>query len=860
MSSNFEIADSKVEKNFLTELLDVAISETPTTGHVLTWNGSFWIPAIESGTGTVTSITAGTGIVATPDPITTTGTIAVDTGVVVIDGGNSLSASMTIGTNDTNALNLETDGNTAMTIDTSGNVSLPLGDITLAAGNSLILTETGGANTITMTAPSSISSDLNFILPADAGTNEYFLQTNGSGTLSWAEAGLFTEEGDSFTVNIYGGTNAGSSITTGIHGFYAGYDAGNSVTDEFDNVFIGFNSGKLLTGVSSSVLIGSNPNGYLDMPTQGVSIGVNALNGGGGGVNIGYSSGVTGTSTRCTGIGYYASGGNASANLTDVTSLGYEAGRNCGDTSHNTAIGSLALKGAAGINNNCTAVGSTSLTAITTGDDNSAVGYNSLSALTTGSDNIAIGSSAGGTVTTGSDNIYIGNSTTASGTGASNEIVIGNSITGKGSNTVTIGNGSATDIYFGDDSTTLYIQGTADPYYVGITASGSTTASYTLTLPVDDGDADEFLQTNGSGVLTWTSAGGLFTEDANDNIYGGTGAGSALTTGTNNFLAGINAGLGVTSGDYNVLIGDNAGRTLSTNNDLVCIGRNAGYTTNSSVSVFIGSHAGYLSTSYGHVLIGDNAGRDGTSGEHNTAVGREALSNNTSGRQNCVMGSYACGGAASSSAIQGDNVVIGFSALKRGQACNSNVIIGSNAADDSDNTTHDNNVVIGANIDLPTGADDSIIIGGGAVGLGSNTCVITQISGVNVGAVPAVLVSGSNQLGVNTSSIRFKKNVVPLDIETETILNLEPVRFTWKADESLDFGLIAEDVNEVLPELVYYNNDGEIETVLYRKISTLLLKVCREQQSSIINLESQLQETNNTMSELMSRITALENA
>jgi hypothetical protein len=116
-----------------------------------------------------------------------------------------------------------------------------------------------------------------------------------------------------------------------------------------------------------------------------------------------------------------------------------------------------------------------------------------------------------------------------------------------------------------------------------------------------------------------------------------------------------------------------------------------------------------------------------------------------------------------------------------------------------------------------------------------------------------VYVDQNGKLGYWSSSIRYKENIRPIDAYSAKVLALNPIVFNFKADKDkkIQFGLIAEEVNNILPEIVIYDKEGRPETVQYEQLIPLLLKTAQEQQKRI----NQLQNQND---ELKSRIEALE--
>jgi hypothetical protein len=100
--------------------------------------------------------------------------------------------------------------------------------------------------------------------------------------------------------------------------------------------------------------------------------------------------------------------------------------------------------------------------------------------------------------------------------------------------------------------------------------------------------------------------------------------------------------------------------------------------------------------------------------------------------------------------------------------------------------------------------------------------------GIDPGGTVGVLVDANGVLYKSSSSIRYKKNVKDLKIDLNDVLGLQSVRFEWKNSGKEDIGLIAEDVNQVIPDLVSYNQQGKPNGVRYEKLSVYLLEALKE--------------------------------
>src|SRR5262249_24159832 len=116
------------------------------------------------------------------------------------------------------------------------------------------------------------------------------------------------------------------------------------------------------------------------------------------------------------------------------------------------------------------------------------------------------------------------------------------------------------------------------------------------------------------------------------------------------------------------------------------------------------------------------------------------------------------------------------------------------------------------------------------------------IAGISGTAVvgDAVVVDGFGQLGTVASSARFKKNIKPMDKTSEAILALKPVSFQYRSDSkgTPQFGLIAEEVAKVNPDLIVRNRDGEIYSVRYDAVNAMLLNEFLKEHRTVQELKA----------------------
>jgi hypothetical protein len=273
--------------------------------------------------------------------------------------------------------------------------------------------------------------------------------------------------------------------------------------------------------------------------------------------------------------------------------------------------------------------------------------------------------------------------------------------------------------------------------------------------------------------------------------------------------------------------------------------------TGGVVNTAVGSGAlssntvGGNNTAVGIVALADN-----TTGGGNTAMGGVALANNTTGDGNTAMG----GGALYSNRTGNFNTATGDDALTYNLTGSNNLAIGFNAL--YGNTTGNNNIALGyqAGQSLSTG-DNNIDIGNVGMSGESNTIRIgtegthtaTYIAGISGtplvhGAAVAVGITADGQLGVRASSERFKKDIAAMGKTSEAILSLKPVTFRYKHEFDPEgipqFGLVAEDVEKVNPDLVARDEQGKPYSVRYEAVNAMLLNEFLKEHRKVETLEA----------------------
>ena len=340
----------------------------------------------------------------------------------------------------------------------------------------------------------------------------------------------------------------------------------------------------------------------------------------------------------------------------------------------------------------------------------------------------------------------------------------------------------------------------------------------------------------------------------NENTAEGDDALFSLTTGIDNTAIGFNALFSNTEGSFNTAVGDqalisNTTGFYNTANGASALSHNTtgGENTASGFDVLASNTEGSASTAFGAYALSSN-----TTGNQNTATGYDALLSNTTGGQNTANGfvtmysnttgfaSTAFGAyALYNNTTGGDNTAIGLQALLSNTSGDSNIALGVGAGRNL--ITGNNNIDIG-NVGLP---GDSKRIRIGTAGMQTKT-FIAGISGATVASGVGVIVGSNGQLGTVVSSERFKDGIKPMDKASEAILALKPVTFHYKKELDPDgipqFGLVAEEVEKVNPDLVARDEQGKVYTVRYEAVNAMLLNEFIKEHRQVTELKTTLAE------------------
>jgi hypothetical protein len=394
----------------------------------------------------------------------------------------------------------------------------------------------------------------------------------------------------------------------------------------------------------------------------------------------------------------------------------------------------------------------------------------------------------------------------------------------------------------------------------------------------------------GFNALTSNTTGGW-------NVAIGSSALASNTTGNFNMAVGTDA-LRNNTANFNLAIGFRVGFMNTTGNHLTGIGAGALFSnTTGSRNTAIGADALHTSTTgEENTAIGAAALRLNIDGASNTAVGHDALSDNTTGDGNVAVGDEALSqnkdAGNDTTSINGPNTAIGFEALEQAttdpittrvgdanaavgwQALQNNTTgqgntgVGSLALQAENGATSDRNTAVGRRAleFLVSGSDntavgwragDNVTTANGVICIGSfatganvdNTTYIGNIgSSANssqpfVGGVDFVTVNlTTNKLGHLSSSRRYKEDVKPMDNASEILYRLRPVTYRYKKDidpaQTLDYGLVAEDVAKVDSKLAIRGKDGQIESVRYLTIYNMMLNEFLKEHKKVQELEA----------------------
>jgi hypothetical protein len=275
----------------------------------------------------------------------------------------------------------------------------------------------------------------------------------------------------------------------------------------------------------------------------------------------------------------------------------------------------------------------------------------------------------------------------------------------------------------------------------------------------------------------------------------------------------------------------------------------------------------YNNSGIGNTATGSNALSANVSGSNNVGIGASALGNNASGSSNTAVGtqSLSNNGLASNNTALGFqalwnhttnccNTAVGVEAMADDTAGQNNVAVGNSAL--ATNTIGSGNIALGNDAGNLTTGSNNIAIGHQGVAGESNAIRIgtagthlnTYVAGISGALAPGgsqVLVDSTGHLGTFSSSRRYKEDIREIGDASNHLMDLQPVQFRYRQPASdgskpLQYGLIAEDVATVYPELVVRDSNGQIESVQYHELPALLLNELQKEHRVIAEQAEQI--------------------
>ena len=784
--------------------------------------------------------------------------------------------------------------------------------------------DTGTSNTFVgyEAAFHNISGSENTAIGSGAG----YRNTTGNNNTAVGTDAAFGVLNQSVNNNTIVGHQAGLN-NNGNNGSFYGYQAGSANTAD-GNSFFGFSAGKANTSGNSNTFLGNvagtaNKTGSGDTfvgdsagaanvtSNDNTFMGQNAgkANTANNNSFYGYQAGLKNTSaTQNTFVGYNA--GSSTIQGGGNTFVGWEAGLNSAAPGNanccNTYVGNgagIGTPGSTGAGNSF--FGHSAGSVISTGGKNVFSGYWSGLANTTGSFNAFYGDQSGQTNQIGNYNTFLGTSTGGSGgfTSGNNNIFVGafaGNNEGNVNNNIEIGNPGPVPSPGNFALPTILIGvpsiQTKQTYIAGIwntpipnnspmsVVVDSTGHLGTIPIPIGGGNVKGSCNNPPNGgigfVPTWVAPGGLSQTLSCSEIFDtGTmvGIGTTTPSTTLDVNGDISAKLDQSSyqiaeqtvltafGDRNTIVGYTGAHSGNTGQQNTFTGNLAGTSnTGGSYNSIYGSAAG-ASNKNGelNVYIGHSTGRDSES-NYNTFVGENAGTLHAVGDRNTFLGNGT--GSQNHGSNETDDIYVGETS---GDATSSlgnilgNIMVGNiGAASDNKTIRIGNTSTIGGSLPQQT---DTYIAG---------------ISGSAHGTMaPAqeVCVDGAGKLWGQTpgsncviSSRRFKDQITDMGDSSSKLFQLRPVTFFYKpqyddGSHALQYGLIAEEVAKVYPEMVAYDKDGQPYTVKYQELAPMLLNelqkqntVVTAQQDLIKTQQEQIETQGQQIGDLQQRLSRLE--
>jgi hypothetical protein len=319
---------------------------------------------------------------------------------------------------------------------------------------------------------------------------------------------------------------------------------------------------------------------------------------------------------------------------------------------------------------------------------------------------------------------------------------------------------------------------------------------------------------------------------------------SSNTVGAANTAVGFGALQSNTTGSANTAVGVSSMGNVTQSDGNTAVGHLTLMNTTGQDNTAVGASALIENTTGEYnVAVGKNSSKFNVNGRFNTAVGTVSLYRNTTGVENVAVG-----GTAAEEFIGNKIVALGYGSLGKVASGDQNIAIGYQSGYELLNGSK--NIFIGSR----GNANDSNTIRLGTAGEQTKVYV-AGVYGANVTSGAAMYIDSGGQIGTLGSSRRYKEQIAPIDLADSIIDGLRPVSFRYKRgvannDRSVQYGLIAEEVEAVAPELVVYSADGQIETVAYHKLIPILLAEVKHQREINKQQEAKLERLNSLESEI----------
>ena len=386
-----------------------------------------------------------------------------------------------------------------------------------------------------------------------------------------------------------------------------------------------------------------------------------------------------------------------------------------------------------------------------------------------------------------------------------------------------------------------------------VAMTGANTFTGTQTAPAFVGDGSGLTNLPfpaGAATLAANTFTGTQTIDAgNLDLDDSTATTGNITKNGDRFLHGF--------GSLNIFVGQRSGNFTMTGSANTAAGvlalssNTTGFNnTASGFSVLEFNTTGSYNTAIGAQALAFN-----TTGVANTASGADVLLRNTTGTENTASGS----GALESNRTGNQNTAIGVGALSQIFSGGGNTAIGVNAGALS---TGSNNIYLGSAVFGGPGESNAMYLGNTTL---QTKTVIAGIRGITTGAANAipVVIDSNGQLGTVSSSIRFKEDIHEMGDVSRRLMMLRPVTFRYTqayrdGAKPIQYGLIAEEVAEVFPELAVRGADGQVETVHYETLNVLLLNELQKQQAHLDEQSEELKKQERNVAEQAQRIDEME--